>query len=437
MRRLRIISWIALSIFIFCSVPLFLFNTGCKKKEDRAKIIRFVTWRPHFPEVWDELVKKFEAIHPDIKIVREIGPHSSTAFHDLLTQKLKNKSPEVDVFLMDVIWPPEFAAAGWAMPLDDLFEESEREKFLEGPIMANTYEGKIYGVPLFIDSGMLYYRKDLLEKYGFSPPRTWQEMVKQAETIVQGELKKGVEMYGFSGQFRQYEGLVCNMMEYILSNGGYIINPETGRPEIADKPAIEAVRFVRDEIIGKIAPRGSLTYAEPESLALFVQGRAVFHRNWPYAWEVSNDPVRSNVAGKVGLTLLPSFPGGRSYSTLGGWQLGISNFSKNKKASWEFIKFLASQETQKVMALRTGRAPTRKALYEDEEIINACPHFSDMKDVFLTAYPRPISPLYPAISHLLQRYFSRVLSNKDSDIKSEAENTSQEIERILKIKKVK
>jgi|Deesub1362A_J573_1020465.scaffolds.fasta_scaffold00395_23 multiple sugar transport system substrate-binding protein len=418
----------------FILIFILLFTAACAKKEEAGKTtIRFVTWKPNVPEAWEEIYRIFETENPDIKLIREVGPHSSTAFHDLLTQKLKNKSKDVDVFLMDVIWPPEFAASGWAMPLDEFFPPAEQEKFLEGTILANTYKGKIYGVPLFIDSGVLYYRKDLLEKYGFNPPRTWQEMVRQAEIIVSEEAKKGTEIYGFSGQFKQYEGLVCDMMEYILSNNGKILDPETGKTRLAEKPAIEAVKFVRDNIIGKIAPRGVLTYQEPESLDLFIQGKAVFHRNWPYAWEVSNDPKRSTIAGKVGITKLPHFPGGKSYSTLGGWQVGISSYSENKQAAWRFVKFLTSERIQKLLALKAGRAPTRKALYQDAEIIRANPHFSDMKDVFLTAYPRPRSPLYPSVSNVLQRYFSTVISKPDSDIKAKAKTAAQEIDKLLEL----
>jgi multiple sugar transport system substrate-binding protein len=223
------------------------------------------------------------------------------------------------------------------------------------------------------------------------------------------------------------------MMEYILSNNGKILDPETGKTRLAEKPAIEAVKFVRDNIIGKIAPRGVLTYQEPESLDLFIQGKAVFHRNWPYAWEVSNDPKRSTIAGKVGITKLPHFPGGKSYSTLGGWQVGISSYSENKQAAWRFVKFLTSERIQKLLALKAGRAPTRKALYQDAEIIRANPHFSDMKDVFLTAYPRPRSPLYPSVSNVLQRYFSTVISKPDSDIKARAKTAAQEIDKLLEL----
>jgi multiple sugar transport system substrate-binding protein len=392
-----------------------------------------VTWKPNQPAVWDEIVEIFENEHPGTKVIREVGPHSSTAFHDLLTQKLKNKSPEVDVFFMDVIWPSEFAAAGWAIPLDNLFPAQEQEEFLPGTIVANTYRENIYGIPLFIDSGMLFYRKDLLEQYGFEAPTTWDKMVFQARHIVSKESKKGNNLNGFSGQFKQYEGLVCNMLEYIMSNHGHILNPVTGKPEIASKPALEAMKFVRDEIIGGISSAGVLTYEEPESLALFVQGKAVFHRNWPYAWEVSNNPDRSKIVHNVAITRLPHFQGGRSYSTLGGWQLGISSYSKNKDAAWEFVKFLTSERIQKLLALKAGLAPTRKILYSDEEIIELYPQFSQMKDVFITAHPRPRSPLYPAISNILQRFFSKVIADPHSDIEKEAEAASKEIDMILSL----
>jgi len=421
-------------ILLLMLIPVFMY--GCTQKErDLKTTIHFVTWKPNIPGVQEEIIRLFEQEHPDIKVVREIGPHSSTAFHDLLTQKLKNRSEDVDVFLMDVIWPPEFGAAGWAMPLDDMFPQPERAKFQEGTILANTYHGSIYGVPLFIDSGMLFYRKDLLAKYGFTPPETWQEMVSQAEHIVSREAKEGNELYGFTGQFKQYEGLVCDMMEYILSNGGEILNAETERPGLALRPAVEAVEFVRKNIIGKAAPIGVLTYQEPESLDVFVQGKAVFHRNWPYAWQVSNDPDRSRIAGKVSITKLPHFREGRSYATLGGWQAGISNYSKNKKAAWEFVEFLTGEKAQKIFALQGGRAPTRKALYEDADILKSYPHFSDMKEVFLTAYPRPVTPLYPAVSNILQRYFSTAISSPDIDLEAEAREASKEIEKIISMGK--
>lgn len=411
-----------------------IFPLGCTKKETGGKtILHFVTWKPNIPGVWDKIINTFEQEHPDIKIVREIGPHSSTAFHDMLTQKLKNKSKDVDVFLMDVIWPPEFASAGWAMKLDELFPEKERKEFLESTILANTYKGHIYGMPLFIDSGLLYYRKDLLEKYGYAPPETWPELVKMAEHIMKEESRHGNTIYGYSGQFKQYEGLVCDMMEFILSNRGFILDPNTGKPGLTDAKTLEAIAFVRDQIIGRIAPRGVLTYQESESLALFTQGKAVFHRNWPYAWKISNDPDKSRIAGRVGIARLPYFPGGRSFSTLGGWQVGISAYTDKRDAAWTFARYLSSEQVQKLIAINAGKAPTRKNLYSDPDVLEANPQFKYMKDVFLTSYPRPRTPLYPSISNILQRFFSKAISNPGAPLKDYAIEAEKEIERVLSL----
>ncbi|MEW6490895.1 MAG: ABC transporter substrate-binding protein [Thermodesulfobacteriota bacterium] len=407
---------------------------GCAEKTpkpDEPTPVRLVTWRPNQPEVWDEVFARFEARNPDLKVVREVGPHSTTAFHALLTQKLKNQSPDVDVFLMDVIWPPEFGSAGWALPLDERFPPEERAQFLPGAILANTYEGRLYGVPLYLASGMLYYRKDLLAQHGFEPPETWEEMVAQAAAIVARGTEAGEELHGFSGQFKQYEGLVCDMLEFILSRGGHAVDPRTGRSALAEEPALEAVRFVRDRIIGGAAPRGVLTYAEPESLDLFVQGKAVFHRNWPYAWEVANNPEKSRVEGRVGLSVLPRFPQGESTATLGGWQVGVSRFSRNADAAWRLVSYLTSFETQKLLAIRAGLAPTRRAVYEDPEVLAAQPHLGAMAEVFATAYPRPRTPVYPAVSNVLQRYFSTAIADRSSDLDHLAREASAEVDRIL------
>ena len=127
--------------------------------------------------MWDQPIADFEKQNPGVKVIREIGPQSSTQLHDLITQKLKNRDTEMDVFVMDVIWPAEFASAGWALPLDRFFALAEQKQFLDAPIRANRYRGQIFGVPLFVDAGLLYYRKDLLEKYRIPPPRTWPELV--------------------------------------------------------------------------------------------------------------------------------------------------------------------------------------------------------------------------------------------------------------------
>lgn len=393
--------------------------------------LHFVTWKADHPKVWDEAIARFEQTHQGIKIEREIAPHSSTAYHDLLTQKLKNRDRSMDIFFMDVIWPAEFAAAGWALPLDNYFIPSERSEFLSATIEAGTYQGHIHGVPSRIDSGMLYYRKDLLEKYGFSPPITWDELVRQARTIVEGEQSTQPALRGYSGQFKQYEGLVCNMLEFVGSHNGSFLSEDSAQSTLASPDTTAAVKFVREQIIQQLATPAVLTYQEPESLAVFVQGKAVFHRNWPYAWGLSHDPRSSKIVGKVGVTVLPHFAQGKSVSALGGWLYGISAYSQHPDEAWTFIEFMTSAEMQKYFALHASLAPSRMALYSDPEVLQANPQYEDLFPVFQTARPRPRTPVYPIVSHILQRYFSRVLAFPETNIVEEAREADRQINRFL------
>jgi multiple sugar transport system substrate-binding protein len=163
----------------------------------QATLLRVVMSKTDTPELWDQAIADFGKQNPNVKVIKEIAPNSSTQFHDLLTQKFKNRDTRLDVFFMDVIWPSEFASAGWALPLDRFFSSTEQGKFLEPPIIANRYRGQIFGVPLFIDAGLLYYRKDLLEKYRMAPPRDWPELVEQAKSILAAE--NDPHLVGYSG----------------------------------------------------------------------------------------------------------------------------------------------------------------------------------------------------------------------------------------------
>jgi multiple sugar transport system substrate-binding protein len=391
--------------------------------------LRLVTSRTDTPQFWTQAIADFESQNPGVNVVREIAPNSSTQFHDLLTQKLKNRDTRLDVFLMDVIWPGEFASAGWVLPLDRFFAPAERSAFLDAPMAANRYRGQTFGVPFFVDAGLLYYRKDLLEKHRVKTPRHWTELVKQAKEILAAEADP--HLTGYSGQFKQYEGLVCNMMEFILSNGGALLDEQRQRSALQEDRAREAVRLVRDRIIGEISHRGVLAYEEPESVALFTQGRAIFHRNWPYAWQIANDPKQSKIAGKVGMMPLPAFPGGQGASTLGGWQLGISRFSTAPELAWRLVTFLTSREMQKRMALTIGRAPARKALYQDSELLDKIPQLPSLLETFKQAVPRPTTPVYVPLSNIMQRYFSAALALPDSNIDQRAALAARDMDRVL------
>jgi ABC-type glycerol-3-phosphate transport system substrate-binding protein len=268
-----------------------------------------------------------------------------------------------------------------------------------------------------------------LEKHKLPPPHTWPDLVDTAKTVLAREQDRG--LVGFSAQFKQYEGLVCNMMEYILGNNGNLWD-ETRMASALDRPAsIAAVRFVRDRIIGEISHRGVLAYEEPESLALFTEGRAIFHRNWPYAWTVANDRERSKIAGKIGMMPLPGFSPGQGVAALGGWQIGISRFSTKPDLAWRFAAFMSGNEIQKRIALAAGRAPTRAALYEDAEIEKKIPQLKSFLMTFKQAVPRPTTPVYVPLSNIMQRYFSSALALPDTDVDARAAWASRDMNRVL------
>ncbi len=118
-----------------------------------------------------------------------------------------------------MIWVAEFARAGWLRSLDSLLPPEARNEFFPGPIEAVIWQGGLYAVPWFIEAGLLYYRKDLLETYGFAPPETWEELIQSAAAITAQE----PDLYGFVWQGKQYEGLICNALEYLWGNGGDIL----------------------------------------------------------------------------------------------------------------------------------------------------------------------------------------------------------------------
>lgn len=355
------------------------------------------------PEPVTRLLRRFEVEHPGLRVREETLPAATDDQHQLYALALEGHAADFDVLAMDVIWVPEFARAGWILPVDDLLPAEARAAFFPGPIEAVLFEGRAYAVPWYVDAGLLYYRRDLLDAAGRAPPRTWDELVATARTIV----AKRPGMHGYVWQGKQYEGLVCNALEVLWSAGGDVLAGD--RVVLASAPNAAALGFLRD----LIGPRGAsppfvASMTEEPARRIFGDGRAVFLRNWPYAWtlfEREDSPVR----GKVGIARLPHFEGGRSASTLGGWQLGVNRFSRRPEAAKALVAFLTSEASQKALALGLGYNPPRRALFDDPDLLAAQPALAKLRDVFETARPRPVTPYYAMISQILQPELSAAL----------------------------
>jgi multiple sugar transport system substrate-binding protein len=356
------------------------------------------------PELFRRLLDRFEKEYPGITVRDEALPASTDEQHQFYVLNLEGKSSDFDVLSTDVIWVHEFARAGWLADLSHLLPEEARKDFFSGPLQAVTYEGRIYAVPWYIDAGILYYRKDLLQKYGFRPPETWQELVDTARYVTARE--EG--LYGFIWQGKQYEGLVCNVLEYFWGNEGDVL--KDGSVVIDSPENIHALKFMRNLITEyAVSPPLVTTAIEEQTRHIFGGGRALFMRNWPYAWNIF-ERKGSPVEGKVGVVPLPAFQKGRSASTLGGWQLGVNRFSRHPEAAEKLVKFLVSEEAQKTLALTIGYKPTRKSLYTDRDLLREQPFITGLYGVFMDARPRPVSPYYMMITQVMQPEFSAAIS---------------------------
>ncbi|AEE96382.1 ABC transporter substrate-binding protein [Mahella australiensis] len=363
-----------------------------------------------------KMLEAFEAKYPNIKINYQEMPPQSDQQHNAFVTALSAGDDSVDVYRLDIIWPAEFAAAGWVEPLDDYFTEEERAKFLQGPIQGCTYNGSIYAVPLYTDAGVLYYRKDLVS----TPPETWDELYNIGKQL----MDEGKVDYGFVFQANQYEGLVCNVLEYIHSNGGKVL--DGSNVVLNSENSIEALNIFKKML--DIAPEGVTTYIENDGGAMFQEGKAAFMRNWPNWWSNLNKD-ESAVKDKVGIAPIPKGPKGDATgkATLGGWNLSINKNSKNKDAAWKFIEFMTGEEGQKIQSVEGGYLPTRQSLYKDPDVIKANPHFESMYDVLVNALPRPVSPFYPKISESIQINTHKFLMG-EIDAKTAVENMAKEIQ---------
>jgi multiple sugar transport system substrate-binding protein len=401
-----------------------LLVAACGNETDRVSITFAVGKDP--TGYHQQLLEDFEAAHPGLRVKLIEMPESATQQHNSYVTYFSSADASIDVYSVDIIWPSEFGAAGWLLPLDEYFSQDELDEFLPGPVEGCTYEGTLFAIPWFTDAGILYYRRDLLENEELSPPETWDDLLAQSRLLHQ---EYGV--YGFVFQAQQYEGLICNFLEYVWANGGRVLTP-SGEVTIDSPEAVEALEFMAALVSqNDITPEGIATYKEEESRQLFTEGKAAFMRNWPYAWALAQSEEKgSEVAGMVGIAPLPHPPGGTSAACLGGWNLAISRYSKHPSESAQFIRFMTSYEAQKTFALEGGRLPTRKALYHDQDVLLRNPHYESLYEAFMTARPRPVTPFYPKLSDLLQIEVHQAIIGAKTP-KDALRSAQDQIEKIL------
>lgn len=293
---------------------------------------------------------------------------------------------DVDVYQTDVVWAPQLA--------DQFVDLTEAAKDVVGQhfpsiIASQTVNGRLVALPVFTDAPALFYRKDLLEKYGKTPPKTWDELAATAKEIQEKERAAGqADLWGYVFQGNAYEGLTCNALEWVKSSGGGQIVEPDGTISINNEKAAAAIDRIKGWV-GTISPQGVLAYQEEESRGVWQTGNSVFMRNWPYAYALGNGDD-SAVKGKFAVAPLPTATDGdQPSSTLGGWNVAVSKYSDDQEAAIALAKFLSSAEVQKRRAIELSNLPTVAALYDDAEVAKAQPFMPAWKPIFESAVPRP------------------------------------------------
>jgi multiple sugar transport system substrate-binding protein len=368
------------------------------------------------------LLRRFEAEHPGVRVQSEALTWSSDEQHQFYVINLEGGSPPFDVMMLDVIWVPEFARAGWILDLTARVPAAERDAHFASAIEPAVQDGRLWALPWFMNVGLLYYRKDLLAKYGLAPPETYEELVRQVRVVQAGERDSRLDGYLWQG--KQYEGGMVNVLEALWANGTRLLD-ERGRPFPEPERAREALAFMRSLIERGVSPAWVTAADEELTRRPFGDGRAIFLRGWPYALDLFELPD-SRVRGRVGVAPMPRLPHGRvGAASTGGAHLAVSARTRHSALAVELVRFLTGDAAQRAMTEGAALRPSRPALYRDAGLIARDPTLPALLPLILAGHPRPITPYYLMLSTTLQPEFSAVLVGRKSPARAIRDGTAQ------------
>jgi multiple sugar transport system substrate-binding protein len=348
-------------------------------------------------------IERFAAANSSLTVAVRATPDAADQRHQLYVQWLNAHAADPDVLQLDVVWTAEFAAAGWIARLDR-FRPSV-DDFFPATVAADRWGGSLYGLPWFVDVGMLYRRTDLVSR----PPRDLEDLTQLAR---RARAEAGVP-YGVVWQGARYEGLVTVFVEYLGAFGGAILD-DRGSVVVDSAAAERALIYMRDAIHTEgVVPVAALTWQEEQTRLAFQSGQAAFMRNWPYAYSLAQDRAQSRVAGRVAVAPMPGAAGGAPTAALGGSALAINAYSDRPDEAYALIDYLLQPEQMLERARIVGQYPTRRSLYGTAALAEALTvPPGDALEVIARAVPRPITPVYHELSQILQISLHRALTRQ-------------------------
>lgn len=364
--------------------------------------LRIFTGGQQRPDVMRQIVDLYSQRNPGIRVEVEVGGATSDQQQQYLNTVLAAKDSALDVVLIDVIRPAQWAAQGWAEPLDSYLgaeRDAVMNRYLPAYREANIVDGKVMALPYFADAQFLYYRTDLLAKHGVQPPRSWEDLIEGARKILAAE--GNANLSGFQTAGAPIEGTVCTYLVPVWGSGGNLTNAQ-GRLALDGAAAKRPFElFARMKDTG-VLPNNIAEIVTDRIRLDFQAGNVIFAQQWGYAWNRFQGDADTQVKDKVGVVPLPGFRDGKPATCIGGWQLAVSAFSRHKAEAVKLVRFLSSPEISKMQAVLASHLPVFAEVYADADVLKANPWFSQALPVVQTARARPVSPRYPEVSDIVR-----------------------------------
>ncbi len=373
--------------------------------------LRIFTGGQQRPDVMRQIVDEYMKQNPNVKIEVEVGGATSEQQQQYLNTVLASRDASLDVVLIDVIRPAQWAAAQWAEPLDSYLGAEKgavMAKYLPAYREANVVNGKVISLPYFADAQFLYYRKDLLEKHGLQPPKTWDEAKATAQKVIQAE--GNANLRGFETAGAPIEGTVCTYLVPMWGAGGNLTDQNGKLAPLNSDAAKKPFELWGSWKQANILPANIAEIPTDRIRQDFQAGNLLFAMTWGYVWNRTQADADSQVKDKVGVVPLPGFTPDKAATCIGGWQLAVTAFSKNKAEAVKLVRYLSSPEVSKKQAILASHLPVFPEVYTDPEVLKANPWFKDALPVVQTARARPVTPRYNEVSEVIRTNMNAFLS---------------------------
>lgn len=355
------------------------------------------------------LVDKWNAAHPDEKVTFiQLSDKADEQRQKMIDNATTNGSSGYDVLSLDVVWTAEFAAKQYVVELPS--DQFKTDGMLDSAVDGASYFNKLYAIPASSDGALLYYRKDLLDAAGITEaPKTWDDM--KAACAKVKATNKSIDCYG--GQFQKYEGLTCNITEWVNSAGGEFLDKDS-KPQVNSEASLKGVSYLQGMFKDGTIPAEATTWMEEPSRQAFQDGKLVFLRQWPYAYSLMQaSDGSSKVNGKFGIAPLPGLTG-PGVSTLGGHNMAVTKTAKNLGTAKAFIEWYTSADQEKVLAEKASLAPSLESLYSDASLTKQMPYLPTLLESIKTAKARPKAVQYNDVTQAIQdASYDVVKSGKD------------------------